>query len=284
MNRLLITSNATNGGGIYLLDPNPAKGSITRIYDQPTHGITRGPDGYYFVENFGSVFHLEPETWKVTKRAETGFRGCHDLKYTGDDFYLVASTGNWVARLDRDIQVRDKMQIVKSDTDVCHANCLVEADGQLLVSIFTLVIGPRMEKRFTTPWRRAGKIIRLNWEQQDFDILYEPLCQPHSLVWKDKQLYCCESYTSELSVMSLAQRTRSQLREVHGFLRGLAFSNGNAYVGISNWQRERSRVKAFFDRYRLSCGVLELEPGTWRTRRSFQIPSQQVYEILEITD
>ena len=126
MPRLLITNCTLDpaAGGVYLLDTTT--GDLKRIHDQPTRGITRGPDGFYAVGNGGAVYHLDPATWKATHRAETGLNGAHDLRWLGgDEYYLVASRGNIVARLDRDFNVLDTLRIVDSEEDVCHANFLI---------------------------------------------------------------------------------------------------------------------------------------------------------------
>lgn len=282
MARLLITSHTKGKGGIFLLDSG--SGRLERIHDQPTHGLTRGPDGFYFVENYGNIFHLETETWKVTHRAATGYDGCHDLRYLRDHFYLVASQGNWVARFDPHLRPVDTFQVVEDANDVCHANCLIEAEGRLLLSIFTLAPGPREEKRLTPVWRHEGKILGLDWEAKRFEVLHEPLSQPHSLVWRDGALYCCESFTSRVTAVSLAGGKARTLRRLHGFVRGLAFAGGSAFVGISYLKNYLRPVERLLQRFRLKCGVIELDPRTWRPRREFPVPASQVYEILALEE
>lgn len=282
MARLLITNTTRPKGGIFLLDTG--SGELRQLYDQPTHGLTRAPDGFYCIENFGSIHHLDPKSWKVTKRAETGFEGCHDLRWIDGSFYMVASQGNWVARLDPELRILDRMQIVASDDDVCHANCLIARDGELLLSIFTLSPGRREEKRFTRPWKTEGKILRLDWERKRFDVYYEPLNQPHSLIWHDERLYFCESFTSDVSRLSPDRKRKERLCRLRGFVRGLAFAEGNAYVGISRWLRHMSPWQRYLARRGLPCGVVELDTKRWKPRRQFPIPGQQVYELLVLEE
>ncbi|MFN3652276.1 MAG: DUF4915 domain-containing protein [Armatimonadota bacterium] len=283
MPRLLVTNHSTTGdGGIYLLDTG--SGALRRLYDQPTHGITRGPDGFYFVEHHGDVSRLEPGTWKVEKRAETRFDGCHDLRRVADGYFLVASRGNRVVRLNDDLTVRDVMQIVPSEADVCHPNCLIEANGELLLCVFTLTPGPRNKKNRSEAWQRAGKILRLDWERKTFDVKYEPLSQPHSLLWHEGRLYWCESFSSEVSVLPPGGFVKQTLCRLHGFVRGLQFHGGSAFVGISENKIKPPLFSRLFSRYRVPCGVVELDAATWKPRRSFQIPGKQVYELLLLDD
>lgn len=280
MARLLITTCTPPQEGVYLLDTSGPK--VTRLHNRPTRGITEGPNGFYFVEHRGSIFHLCPETWQVIRKLETGLEGCHDLRWIGEEFFLVSSYGNRISRYDRKLRLLDSMQIVEDEGDVCHANCLIEVDGEFLLSVFTLTPGRREEKRNGEIWRHDGKVLRLEWGRKSYEILYEPLSQPHSLVWRDGRLFCCESFTSELAVIEPKTRSKRRLRRLHGFVRGLAFAGNTAYVGISRLKRPTppTRWERFLSRFRLPCGVLEMDARTWRIRRAFPIPGSEVYDIL----
>jgi hypothetical protein len=172
------------------------------------------------------------------------------------------------------------MQIVPNDDDVCHVNCIEEVNGQLLVTVFTLSPGVRKEKNRSEPWRTEGKILRLDWPAKSWEILYEPLRQPHSLVWQDGQLYMCESHASEFGMVSLERKSKRTLRRLYGFVRGIAFVDGSVFVGISDRQRRGPFLETLLSRFRMPCGVVELDAKTWVRRRSFPIPGRQVYEML----
>src|SRR5205823_5142144 len=112
-----------------------------------------------------------------------------------------------IVRLDRDLREIDSLQIVESEEDVCHANCIEEVNGELLLSIFTLSPGARAEKNGTRVWQSEGKVLRLDWERKAYEVLFEPLAQPHSLTWRDGALYCCESHTSQISRVNLKTKS-----------------------------------------------------------------------------
>ena len=264
-------------GGVYLLDTE--SGASRRILDHPTRGITRGPDGYYAVGNTGRVYHLDAETWTPTQRAETGFNGSHDLRWYDDSFYLVACTGNQVIRFDRDFRQTDVFTIVEDEGDVCHANCLLRVNGELLLCIFTLSPGRREEKRLTEDWRHNGKILRLDWDRKQYEVLYEPLSQPHSLVERDGALLCCESFTSQIVAVSPADKRKRVLTTQKGFVRGMALVGGSAYVGIS--ETRTTGLKQLLNELKGSA-VVEMDPSTWQPRRRFRLPGTEVYEILPV--
>jgi hypothetical protein len=283
MARILITNHTrAKDTGIYVLDTKTA--GLTRLYDRPANGVTRSPQGIFFVEPEGDVYHVDPDRGEVKKRAETGFRWCHDLRWIRDSFYLVSSKTNRIVRLDPDFKPVDSMQVVEQDDDVCHANCIVEVNGEMLLTIFTLSPGTRKQKNRSEPWRREGKILRLDWERKKFDILFEPLAQPHSLVWRDGQLFCCESHTSELAVVSLEKKTKRTLRRMYGFVRGIAFAEGSVYVGLSERRHRGPFLEGLLSRFRMTCGVMELDAKTWAHKRSIPVPGRQVYELMNLDE
>ncbi len=286
MAKLLITNHTpSEEGGVFLLDTlaNGRSGELRRVSEVPARGITRGPDGLYFVENYGGIYRLDPKDWSTTKMGECGLTWCHDLKYFGGEFVVVASKGNRVAKLDGQFQVKDEIRIVDDPNDVCHANCLEEVKGQMLLSIFTLAPGTREQKRGSHTWRHEGKIVRLDWDRNGFDVVYEPLSQPHSLVWRDEQVYLCESFTSKLCRIDLNRKQREELGSLEGFVRGLAFAGETNFVGISHKRAKKSQpILRLIEKWRSWCGVVEVDARTWKPIRRFKMKGTQVYDLLLI--
>jgi hypothetical protein len=172
--------------------------------------------------------------------------------------------------------------VVQDDGDICHANCLIEVDGSHLLTIFTLSPGLREEKRHGMAWRTEGKVLRLDWKRHTFDIAYEPLCQPHSMHLRDGLLYLCESFTGAVSAVSLEKQTKTELRRMHGFVRGLAFADGKAYVGISRVRTRRSPWQKLISAFHMKCGIVEMDPTTWTPLRKFPMPGSEVYEVMAL--
>jgi hypothetical protein len=286
MPRLLVTNctNPPGPGGVYLLDT--ASGRVRRVHDLASRGLTLGPDGVYVVGNKGAIHHINLDTWRVTQRADLQLDGSHDLKWIDGSFYLVASVGNLVVRLDENLREIDRMQIVEDEGDVCHANCLLGLNGEILLSIFTLSPGRRAEKRKTPAWRTEGKVLRLDWPRKRFDILYEPLSQPHSLVSHNGTLYCCESARAEVVTLDPQSGTKRVVmpRYAYGFARGLEFVGGSAFVGVSRFRKKTTLLHKLRSLLEVQCGVVEFDAKTWKPRRGFRLPGTDTYEILALPD
>src|SRR5262249_26995193 len=143
---------------------------------------------------FSALHRLRPEDWSAELVAELPLGDCHDLHWIDGHFYLVASLGNQIVRLNAECRPVDRMQIVEDERDICHVNSITAADGQLFCSIFTLSPGERKEKRYTDAWFHEGKILRLDFPRRTYDIFHEPLCQPHSLSCFQGALHLVESH------------------------------------------------------------------------------------------
>jgi hypothetical protein len=283
MSQLLVTDCDENCGGVHLLDSRT--GRRKRVFSQPSRGITRTPDGFYIVDNDGVIYRLNPETWESQRLRETNLGGCHDLRWLGDGFALVAAQGNRIVRLAQDLSDAGELRLIEDDADVCHANCLVEWNGEHLLSIFTLVPGARAQKNRTPAWRTEGKVLRLDWERNTFDIWYEPLCQPHSLIPHGGRLYCCESFTSEVASIDPVAKVKQTHAQLKGFARGLAFAGGKAYVGISYWRRKNMTAwQKLIEPITRWSGVVELDTQTWEITRRYKFPSRQIYEVLTLDE
>jgi hypothetical protein len=275
MPRLLVSSPNGTQGGVYLLDT--ATRDVRRLHAGPTRGLTRGPDGFYAIEDRGAVHRFDFEAYGGSAVTETGLRGCHDLRWIDGYFYAVASHGNRVARFDDRMRRVDELQIVADEADVCHANSLVATPDGLCLSVFTLTPGPRASKRTTRAWREDGKILRLDWERRAFQPAFEPLAQPHSLVLREGRVHVCESLRSEIVDLSLQDGVKRTLCRLDGFVRGLAFTAHRAYAGVSGFRDAGTSDR---DAAPSWSGVVELETDGWSVTGRSPMPVDEVYDIL----
>lgn len=297
MARYIFTSSSKNRGGVYILDS--ASGEVERILDGSTRGITLGPDGAYYVvsgyrnpeEGNSTIHRLDPRTWASEKVAEYALGDCHDLRWIDGHFYLLASLGNQIVRLDAEGQEVDRMQIVEDDRDICHLNCITELNGELYCSIFTLSPGERAEKRLTGAWHTEGKILKLDYERRSFEIWHDSLCQPHNLVYHEGAMYFVESHTSSVARVDIATRKKKVLAQYTGFVRGLTFGPGEVAVGVCPYYKDdRKRLKPLpFYRQWLEhtfpfSGLLVLNARNWRVRKRVPIKRAEVYEFHLLPD
>lgn len=292
MGRYLFTSAAKGRGGLYLLDSRT--GETRAILEGSYRGFTRGPDGAWYVvsgsrtrETPRAVIHrVDPRTWESRVVAEHAVGDSHDLRWLDGGFYLVASVGNRVLRLDPECRLLEQMQIMEDDRDICHANCIGAWRGELYCSIFTLSPGERQEKRLTAAWHTEGKILRLDFHARRFTVVCEPLGQPHSLVFRPDGLYLVESFRSRVVRVDLDTGRLRVLGSYTGFVRGLAFGEGEAVVGVCLLDRKERQVlrplplwRQWLERKRPFTGIMVLDPRSWRVRRRLPLPKMEVYEI-----
>lgn len=297
MPRYLFTSSSDTVGGLFLLDSGT--GEARRILQGSYRGLTEGPDGCYYVVS-GSrnrqddpnlvhravIYRVRSSSWDAEPVTELPVGDAHDLRWIDGHFYLVGSVCNEIIRLDAECRRVDRMQIVEEDRDVCHVNCLMAAGGELYCSIFTLSPGERREKRLTGAWQNEGKILKLDYPQQTFEIVYEPLGQPHSLVPHGGAIYLAESHKSCVTRVEPGARTGQVLQSYPGFVRGLCFGPGEAVLGVSAIMRkDRKRFKRVsllqrvVERWRPFAGILILDPETWAVRKRISLPGCEPYEI-----
>jgi hypothetical protein len=286
MARLLVSSCNLTRGGIYFV--NTASGKVKRIFGRSCRGMALGPDGIYAVlEERGIVYRIEPWTWEAARVTNTHLHGAHDLRWIDGSFYVVGCKGNVVARFDPGFEPLDRFTVVDSPEDVCHANCLTTSGESLLLCVFTLSPGARETKNTTEEWRRGGKLLRLDWESGTHEIAFEPLAQPHSIQWRKKRLYVCESYTSEICSLRPARGDRQVHCRLEGFVRGLAFSKNRAFVGISRTRPPGEGGRAEpppAEEDELACAVLEMDATTWETLREVRLPDREIYDILVLDE
>lgn len=297
MARYLFTNAARTGGGLYLLDT--ASGEMKRVLEGSFRGLTEGDDGCFYVvsgyrnpaEDVSILHRIETGTWRSEVLATHPVKDSHDLRWIEGSFYLVASVGNQILRLDRQGALLDSMQIIEDERDICHVNCLTSLGGQLYCAVFTLSPGDRESKRSTGAWHTEGKILRLDWSAKSWEVAYDGLAQPHSLIATDEGLVLVESHRAGVVALDRSFSSAQVLGQYSGFLRGLSVESGEALIGVSTmYDKDRRRLRPLplwhrlEERYRPFSGLLLVDPKTWRVRRRFLLEGAQVYDIHRLSD
>jgi len=296
MPQYLVTSNSIVQGGVYLLDS--ATGEVRRVLKGSYRGLTRGPDGAFYAvtgqrnpkRDVSTIVRLTTDPWHAEPLAVHPVKDSHDLKWIGGSFYLVASVGNRILRLDAGGGLLDEFRLAPDDRDTCHVNCLVEADGALLCTVFTLTPGDRREKNHTGAWHTDGKLLRLDWDARRFTVLQEGLCQPHSLTPRPEGLYLVESHTSSITLLPPGgEGPPRRVAQHYGFLRGLAFGPGEAVLGhCIMYTRDRRRFRplpwwlGLREKFSRFMGLWVVDER-WRVRRRVHIEEAEVYDVLALS-
>lgn len=296
MSHYVFTSNALAEGGVYTL--NSDTGRVRRRLKGSFRGITEGPDGCLYVvsgsrnprKDTSEIHRIQPTRWETEKIAVHPVKDSHDLKWIRGHFYLVASVGNQILKLDAEGNLVSRMQIVPDERDICHVNCLAEQDGHLYATVFTLSPGSRREKNQTGLWHTEGKLLRLDFEAGHYETLHEPLCQPHSLVPDGGGFYLVESHTSRVVRIGSDWREKRVVGQYTGFLRGLAFSGGERVLGTCvMYVRDRRRMRPlpwllnWKERLFPFAGLYILNEA-WQVKRRVRLDGAEVYDVLPLPE
>lgn len=283
-------------GGVFTLDST--SGRIRRLLDGPNRGLTLGPDGCLYTvsgyrnstEEISTIHRVYPEEGRSEEVARIAAPDAHDLRWIRDSFYLVATIGNRVLRLDSDFRETGRLSILPDERDVCHANCIAAVGDELYCSIFTLSPGARKEKRLSRAWFETGKLLRLDFGRGGWDVAYEPLAQPHSLTHSSGYAYLVESHTASFTRIDINGGEKHVIGQYTGFVRGLALGQGEAVLGVNQMHRGgRRRLrplplwKRWEERLRPFTGLLVVDPTTGAVRRRVPLPEcARVYDIVEL--
>ena len=281
-------SKSERCGGVFTFDSRT--GERQQVVRAPCRGLTPGPDGCFFaVDRDSAVHRIVPGTWRSEIVARVDAGDAHDLRWIEGGFFLIASLGNRLLRLDAEFRVVDEMRVVDDERDICHLNCLAWTDGALYCTLFTLTPGDRKIKRLTGAWMTEGKVIRVDMSSKRFEVVQEPLGQPHNPTPRPDGLYLTESHWGRVTRVDTAARGAEVAGRYYGFVRGLAFGREETLVGVCRlYRRERlalqqlPRLQHWRERLFPFAGILVVDPKTWRTRRRHRLRSFDVYDIVPL--
>jgi uncharacterized protein (TIGR03032 family) len=111
--------------------------------------------------------------------------------------------------------------------DRCHLNGLAMRDGE---AAFVTAIS---RSDITDGWRSRRRDGGILIDVASGEIVVQGLSMPHSPRWHNDRLWMCESGTGHFGSIDLAQGRFEPLTFCPGYLRGLAFVNNFAVVGLS---------------------------------------------------
>ncbi len=188
----------------------------------------------------------------------------HDVLALENKVYVVATETNSVVMLDPHLVQIDSWRL-PGENDAAHLNSVAFYDGKLLASAFGRFEHHREYKNGTVG---CGIVIDI----QTGETYLDGLSQPHSLTVIDDLLYLCNSEERQLRIYrgkKLLQRV-----DLPGYTRGIAFSAGYLYVGLS-----LSRNAQSVDDRQVSAAIVVLDRETLRQEEYFSIPSREIYDI-----
>ena len=201
----------------------------------------------------------------------TGQLDAHDVGVMANgDLVFVNTRLNCLATLDPAHSFREiwRPAFVSAlvDEDRCHLNGLAMRDGQpafVTAASRSDTIDGWRDRRAT-----GGVVI----DVQRNEVICEGLSMPHSPRWHDGELWVLNAGTGELGVIENADNGAAKFAPrvfCPGFVRGLTFYGGYAFVGLSKPRYQRFEGLALDERLKAAdsepwCGiqVIDLARGT----------------------
>lgn len=196
--------------------------------------------------------------------AGDALRDVHDVLIAGQWMYIVGTDRNAVYRLDQQGQLDRAWQFSKVP-DSWHINCLAEINGKIYFSAFGEYLSGRGYKNGS---REQGFIQCL----QTGERVVSGLSQPHSLSVNDEKIYLANSETGDIFIFD-QQFVPLEKIHVGGYLRGIAFADGQLLVGISNSRNVPNKGDS-------KAKIVAVDLASRRMRVAFEIPAREIYSII----
>jgi hypothetical protein len=247
------------------------------VEDFGATGLAWLEDGTLAMALAGSrrILRMSPALDIVGQVYDAAMADLHSITWQGDTLYAAATGRDMVLALrilTEAFEPAAAHMFSDSDGDTMHVNSVCSHQGQILVSAFG------------RNWRDhpvgspIGEIVALD----DRRVVSSSLAHPHSLVSHGGQLYVLGSFSGTVERVEPGG-DRVVCATYPGYLRGLAFFEGGALVGISA-PRSRSRglgtINAVGDSFDPCCAILWFGPDwelvkrvdlSWYGREIFDI-------------
>lgn len=256
--QLLVSS--VNGGGLFLVGP----GGVERWSKVDTAGVTLVPDGALLARQAEGVAELRWLRGRDVVRVTLVERSLdlHDVRWHDGRIHVVATQLNTVYEFDPGFREL-RHWAFPGEEDSQHVNSTCLHDGRLLATRFGRFHAHRGYKGAT---RGAGEV----FDVETGEVLVSGLSQPHSLASHGGALWLCDSEARVLRRYRGFQPDGEFPFE--GYVRGLAFAGGLAYVGLS---RSRNVEDAGPD----SACIVVLEREGMAEVGRIALPVNEVYDI-----
>jgi hypothetical protein len=204
------------------------------LADYGATGLARITDGRLVVGLPGSrrLVVLSPDLHVVGQLSDDGLDDIHSAAVRGESLFVLATGSDSIKeyRIDSDrFDLVTTRRLTQSGRDSLHVNSLCVHGGRVVASIFG------------ENWRdfpvgsSTGAIIDID----DGRRLWTSLTQPHTLVSAGEELYVLGSFTGAVERLG-PDGERQVCATYPGYLRGMAFFDDGALVGVSG-KRKRSR-------------------------------------------
>lgn len=296
-------------GFLYMLGGSPQGGAQLHQSSMPKPmGLCANGDGGLVLTADAEIIQLEnileadqkinhiydacfmPRTVHVTGRLDS-----HDVGVTADgEIVFVNTRFNCLAKISRQHSFVPvwKPAFVSDivDEDRCHLNGLAMRDGK---PAFVTAVS---RSNTVDGWRdrRSGGGVVIDVETNE--VVCEGLSMPHSPRWHDGKLWVLNSGTGELGYVEMPKGKKKlgafiPVAFCPGFLRGLAFRENFAFVGLSRPRYKRFEGLALDQKLKDAdsepwCGVQVIDTRTGTCVDWFRIDGDiaELYDVELVAD
>ena len=185
----------------------------------------------------------------------------HDVFVHKGSIYVVSAGTNEIVRLDEKTFKEIERIKFAGDGNAWHINCLGIIGGRLCISAFNECGDDFGWRNF--PTKGAGFIMDVETGKK----IWEGLSMPHNPTERDGITAVCDSESGSVFTRSAAGHINKA--EFGGFTRGLDFSDGYMFVGISSDRKSLENAKICV--YDMSAG---------KTACEIILPFPEVYSVV----
>lgn len=215
----------------------------------------------------------------------TGALDVHDIDFCDDGIYAVNTNFSCIIKIDKEHSFTPvwKPDFIEKITagDHCHLNGMAVNDGKIrYVSAFAQTDKPRKWKENIL---ESGILI----DYATKDIVVDGLSMPHSpRIYNDK-LYVLTSGNGELVEINQNDYSKRVVTKIDGFVRGLSFHKGFAFVGLSKLRKNSSTFANLpIAKHSKKAGVvvIHLETGAVVGNFYYNTSVDEIYDVQILPD
>ena len=258
-----IIFSSPNGGGLFYLNRN----QVYRLDSTNSTGLA--------VSKNTLARGIQPNVVRFHRKSGTpvneeltGFDDVHDILHHEGHYYVVGTSRNEVIKLSTDGDEIHRW-VYPGEPDSWHINCLAFWGGRIVFSAFGDFRKHRGYKGRSTT---AGFIQDLHTGER----LITGLSQPHSLACLNDNILVANSELREV-VEFAPNGERLKSVQLDAYTRGIFVTEDIIYIGLSCSRNIESADTA-------PAAILALDRNTLDEKGRVNVPTQEIYEILQIKD
>ncbi len=232
----------------------------------------------------GHYYPRKPKTYDAMflprMTYHTGALDVHDIDFCKDGIYAVNTNFSCIIKIDEDYSFTPvwKPDFISKVTagDHCHLNGMAVDKGEIkYVTAFSKTDKPKQWKEDIL---NTGVIIDYSSKQ----IILEGLSMPHSPRVYNEKLYLLTSGNGELLEVDQTKGTTRVVCTINGFVRGLSFYKGFAFVGLSKLRKNSStfaHLPIADQAKKAGVVVVHLETGTVVGNFKYNTSVDEIYDV-----